>query len=266
MKYYVVSDIHGYYTLFREALEDAGFFKETEPHKLIICGDLLDRGQEAKEIVEFVLQLMREDRVILIRGNHEDLMERLVRDLEEDMLWNIVNGTSYHIHNGTWDTALQLAEMEKSYALVRPRVLAARVKASDFWQKILPATVNYFETEHYVFVHGWIPCGSNTGQTVYRSSVQYRFNPNWREASNEDFANARWYNGMEFACRRGLTLRDKTIVCGHWHTSYGHATFHHKGSEDGPDADFSPFIDDGIIAIDACTKYSGLVNCIVLED
>ena len=32
------------------------------------------------------------------------------------------------------------------------------------------------------------------------------------------------------------------------------------------DADFSPFIDDGIIALDACTAYSGFVNCVVIDD
>lgn len=37
-------------------------------------------------------------------------------------------------------------------------------------------------------------------------------------------------------------------------------------SEIGEKADFSPFYSDGIIALDACTALSGIVNCIVLED
>ena len=43
MKYYVVSDPHGYDMYLRNALEKAGFFAETKPYKLIICGDLLDK-------------------------------------------------------------------------------------------------------------------------------------------------------------------------------------------------------------------------------
>lgn len=78
VKYYVAADVHGFYTLFREALENAGFFKETEPHKLIILGDLFDRGQEAKEMQEFILKLLDEEQVILVRGNHEDLFEEMV--------------------------------------------------------------------------------------------------------------------------------------------------------------------------------------------
>lgn len=58
----------------------------------------------------------------------------------------------------------------------------------------------------------------------------------------------------------------KTIVCGHWHTSYGHSKYEHKGTEFGEDADFSPYYGPGIIAIDACTAFSGKVNCLVIED
>ena len=43
---------------------------------------------------------------------------------------------------------------------------------------------------------------------------------------------------------------NKTIVCGHWNTSYGHSKYEHKGTEFGEDADFSPYYGPGIIAID----------------
>ena len=47
MKYYITADIHGFYTEFHKALDKAGYFTDPKPHKLIIHGDLLDRGQEA---------------------------------------------------------------------------------------------------------------------------------------------------------------------------------------------------------------------------
>ena len=58
----------------------------------------------------------------------------------------------------------------------------------------------------------------------------------------------------------------KTIVCGHWHASYGHSKIHRKCTEFGPDAIFAPFNDKGIMALDACTAHSGFVNCVVIED
>lgn len=63
----------------------------------------------------------------------------------------------------------------------------------------------------------------------------------------------------------------KTIVCGHWHCSWGWShikqdrkEFPQKNQVDWKKS-FEPFIDDGIIAIDACTAYSGLCNVIVIE-
>lgn len=41
MRYYVVSDVHSYYSFLISALTEQGFFEDKEPHKLIICGGLL---------------------------------------------------------------------------------------------------------------------------------------------------------------------------------------------------------------------------------
>ncbi len=76
---------------------------------------------------------------------------------------------------------------------------------------------------------------------------------------------ARWLNGMQM-WNAGVIEKGKTIVCGHYRTSYGHSKIQGNGGEFREDADFSPFIDDGIIALDACTAYSGFVNCVVIDD
>lgn len=80
MRYYVISDIHSFYTKLKKTLTEAGFFEDKDPHKLIVCGDLFDRGSEPKELQEFILDLMEKDQVILIRGNHEDIMLDLVSE------------------------------------------------------------------------------------------------------------------------------------------------------------------------------------------
>ena len=80
-----------------------------------------------------------------------------------------------------------------------------------------------------------------------------------------DWNYARWFNGMEVA-HKGVIEPNKTIVCGHWNSSYGHSVIEGKCSEFGSDADFSPYYGKGIIALDACTAISTKVNCIVLDD
>ena len=44
MKYYITADIHGFYTEFHKVQDEAGYFTDPEPHKLIILGDIFDRG------------------------------------------------------------------------------------------------------------------------------------------------------------------------------------------------------------------------------
>ena len=73
MRYYVAADIHGFFTPFRTALEAAGYCEDDGEKKIIICGDLFDRGAEAKKVQDFVLEMLKRDQLILIRGNHEDL-------------------------------------------------------------------------------------------------------------------------------------------------------------------------------------------------
>lgn len=62
MRYYVISDVHGYYTQMKSALEKAGFFSDTTPHKLIMLGDLFDRGHEAKQLQQFYWSRMSKTR------------------------------------------------------------------------------------------------------------------------------------------------------------------------------------------------------------
>ena len=122
--------------------------------------------------------------------------------------------------------------------------------------------LNYFETDHYIFVHGWIVCEA-TGYGGQASSFKYM--SDWRNAEPIDWDFARWYNGMD-AAQMGIIEPNKTIVCGHWHCSYGHAKLECNGEEWGSSADFSPYYGNGIIAIDACTAVSGEINCIIFED
>ena len=61
MRYYVVADVYGYYTQMKSAIEKAGFFSDPTLHKLIMRGDIFDRGHEAKQVQQFVLEQMEQD-------------------------------------------------------------------------------------------------------------------------------------------------------------------------------------------------------------
>lgn len=256
MRYFVTADPHGFFTIMHDALIAQGFDEENPGHKLIVCGDLMDRGKEALKMQEYIFSLLEKDRVILIRGNHEDLMLNMIMDY-----WNAEDLDfyfSYHNSNRTIDTALQLTHMEPMDIMPSAMDLIKNVKNTPFVAKIIPSMLNYYETEHYVFVHGWIPYGVDPKDGYFVKDL--------KSATDADWAEARWENGISLAVECGVTIPDKTVVCGHWHTSFGHKLVGKIKDEFGTDEDFSPFYAKGIIALDACTSHSKKVNCIVIDD
>lgn len=249
MRYYVFSDIHGFYSLFCRALRDAGYDEDRGEKKILILGDLFDRGEEALALQEHILKLMEEDRVILIRGNHEDLFEELV---------TVDAGRPYdhHVHNGTFQTLLDLSGVKPRFGLRSGQYLAKCGRETPLYTDIIPAMRDYLETERYVFVHAWVPCRMENGRPAYDA--------NWRQADPDAWRQARWINAMDAV--RTAALPDKTVVSGHVHCSYGHCVYEHQGPEFGKDADFSPYYTPGLISIDACTAHSGKMNCLVIEE
>ena len=260
MRYYVVADVHGFYTELIAALTEKGFFEDKEPHKLIVCGDLFDRGADPRELQDFILELMEKNEIILIRGNHEDLTIELVNNIHKWMTNTIL--FTHHWSNGTVDTVLKLTGMRLQEACNNPKECARKMKNTPFFETIIPAMVDYFETKQYIFVHGWIPC-ETLGYGGRADTFYYK--EDWRDVDANEWNYARWYNGME-AAQQGVIEPGKTIVCGHWHCSYGHAKIEGKGKEWGENADYSPYYGKGIIALDACTVRSKRINCIIIEE
>ena len=163
----------------------------------------------------------------------------------------VENGISspHHRHNGTLDSVKKLIETGKD---------------EDFSQMILHHSVDYFELGNYIFVHGWIPADVLDDFPIYFARHRYYgFNKNWRNANKKDWEAARWTNGME-AASQGIIEEGKTIVCGHWHTGWGHYYWHNQGLNEYDNLDV--FREKGIIAIDACTAYSKKINVLVFDD
>ena len=247
IKYFAVSDIHSAYTPLVDALDKAGFDFYDCDHKLIICGDLFDRMSETKQVYNFIKDMADKGRLIYIRGNHEDLLEQCVKEIRMGDIPRY-----HHFSNGTVKTICQFCG-ESEWIVYDPDW---RDKICETMKPILKFInencVDYFEIGEYIFTHGYIPCFYHV--------------ENFRKAEKLDWERARWLNGMEMWTNPRCRIKGKTIVVGHWHSSWGHARIHHMCSEWCDDAIFEPFIDDGIIAIDACTAHTGKINCIVVEE
>lgn len=254
-KYFVMSDIHSFYDEMITALDLKGFDEDNPDHILVVCGDLFDRGPDAVKVFNYATKLAAESRLIYVYGNHEELLQDCVRQIR-----NKRGISRHHFTNGTFDTVVQITGMNK-YDLY-----GGLFDSNEFKEKIMPLlefiadySVDVAEIGDYVCVHGWIPCDPFSGGVP----------ENW-DTEDADWDAARWYNGMS-AWHRGAKLPGKTIICGHWHTSWGHSHLHQdrkefpqKNREDWQKS-FEIFKDEGIVAIDACTAYSGFCNCYVIE-
>ncbi len=247
-KFFVVSDVHGFYDEMLDALDNAGFDPNNEDYWLISCGDNFDRGPCPEDVMVYLKMLPRK---ILIKGNHEQL---LVECCERGY------PGSHDISNGTFGTINELGDAGSGYAFDE-----CCIRTLARTHTFLDSMVNYFETKNYVFCHGFIPvtCNDNL-PPYYRRNRSYSKMGNWRDANQYQWDDAAWLCSFDMI-DQGLGI-DKCIVAGHWHASYGRHMVEGT-SEFGPDADFSPFnYNDKLIMIDGCTAHTGKVNVLVLED
>lgn len=246
MKYFVVGDVHSYFSYLENVLNKAGFDKNNPNHFFISLGDLLDRGNMPRECLKFVLSL-DVNRRALVRGNHEDLLE------------NIVMNKTFRKRDFTNGTMSTLTKLSNVSYYEFDQMLNIITKDEDLYI-YYQSLIDFYEIEDYVFVHGWIP--KNIGS--YKD---------WRSAYIEDFYSARWTNGFDawHDMKDDEYREKKTIVCGHFHTPYGHSVYHNYGKDIMDDlklndCHFEPFVDEGIIGIDGCVALSHQMNLLTIED
>ncbi len=234
-KLFVISDIHGHYSILKSALDEAGFEKDNENHWLICCGDYFDRGNENAEVLRYFERLKR---AVLLRGNHEDLLLKLLRT-GKVLPHHRINGTMQTLENFFGKYFIDPVDNTTDFS--------GKSRTVDRICAFIEETVDYFETEHYVFVHGWLP---EKGATEEER----------RNASNEDWEKARWEKWITHY-KGNRPLLDKTLICGHVPTFCGEhlGANRKKGSAD-------IFYGNGLIALDAGTFDSKQINVLVLEE
>lgn len=261
MKIFVCSDLHSFFTPFKKELDKKGFEPNNPEHLLVVCGDVFDRGPASREMYEYLNNLTN---VILVKGNHESLMEEV---------WKRGHFEKHDINNGTLRTVVDMFEDMVTYDIHDCIKMSQKV-LEPFFSKF----VNYFETENYIFVHGWIPCEkfTNLDKPWYLQEKELKYNADWRNCNDVEWESARWINGINAGYINKVLEPGKTIVCGHWHCSYGHYfKALKKALKNGTDIEheefdstaiWKPFKAKGIIAIDRCTAHTNECNVLVLED
>lgn len=308
-KYFISSDIHSFYDEWMKALKDNGFDLDNPEHILIVCGDIFDRGTKPLEVYEFLKNLPKERR-ILIRGNHELLLRDLViRGYAEQH--DKTNGTvdtvfrflgkglsereliKEHYKNNLkilnkYDKDMSILDIyaTKEWEDEQDRygkILFNVYKHNDKVKEVLnwifsDEWVYYYETKNHVFVHSFIPIDySKSTFDMYYNPIKTveNFREDWRNATDTEWEDAAW--GCPYGRYLSLLykhydrLDNKTLVCGHWHTSdfYNNLDFkddkkHHLTIDTNPIYQSTKY--KHLIGLDACTAISGTVNVLVLSE
>lgn len=229
-KIFAVSDLHGHYTELKKALDETGFDSENVAHLLVVCGDCFDRGRENRAVFDYLRSIQNK---VIVRGNHEDILERV-------LLRGQLGRFDYI--NGTDQTILDFFGRLDEYDETKKGELLSFLRDQR----------DYFETKNYLFVHGWIPLDFSNDDVTIPSD--------FRKKGKDSWETARELSWME-CYAKGLTLPDKTIVCGH-----RAACLAYRFDKNRYYDDYSIFRGEGVVAIDPCAVQSHTINVFCVED
>jgi serine/threonine protein phosphatase 1 len=135
---FAIGDIHGCLDKLVSLMEtvDVDLSRDT----LVFMGDYIDRGPHSREVVDYLLDLKaRSDKVIFLKGNHEEMLE------------DYVNGTNslMFVANGGEATILSYRKSGGQQEEMIPEAHMA------FFQNLQ----NFYETKDYFFVHAGLRPG-----------------------------------------------------------------------------------------------------------
>ena len=154
---YAVGDVHGRLDLFRKLLKqleaDAG--SQKCPTRIILLGDLIDRGPHSMQMLELARRMQRQnsDRLVVLGGNHEDmLLASAEGNAEAQRLWLRNGGDATLMSYG-----LDPSEFARLTPRERGRTLEQRVGVDTLvWLEALPSACR---SGDYFFCHAGIRPG-----------------------------------------------------------------------------------------------------------
>ncbi len=234
MRSFVVGDIHGDAEQLERLLERIPY--DPQGDELIFLGDYVDRGPDAKRVVEIVMDLVERGggRTIALRGNHEAMM---LAALEGEQL-------ARWILNGGGTTVLSYGGSIEAEESDEGEVIEVDFDLPDEHVRFVESLPYWYENEHAIYVHAGLSAGRSSDQLVF---------PHPREQDPETLLWSRdprfwrWYAG-------------KRIVFGHSSTVWMRAVL---GEEDGG---AGVWMTDSLVALDTgCGKSpTGVLTCLEL--
>ncbi|MBW4010596.1 MULTISPECIES: metallophosphoesterase family protein [Moraxella] len=171
-KIYAIGDVHGCNSLLIKLL---AAINPQKHDTVIFLGDVIDRGEDSKGVLDTIIQYQSICQVILIQGNHEEMMLGAVQEKEYLKYWLKFGGI----------------ETLQSFDVVISQQGLRQIPYEYY--KLLKSSLPYHETENFIFTHATplphLPINQQTDE-----GLRWRFIPP---------------DGQE------RHISGKTIICGH---------------------------------------------------
>lgn len=163
---YVVGDIHGCFPQLKALVKL--ILKKDKMAQFIFLGDYVNKGDNTKRVIDFLIDLNEKNECVFIRGNHEQLMLDAKNSFKEFEVWNYAGGFS--------------------------TLLSYRVKNQTHWAEHIPKehwkflkhTKWYFQLEDKAFIHGCLdielPIDSQSLDTlIWKKNKDPKKHPDFKE-------------------------------------------------------------------------------------
>jgi serine/threonine protein phosphatase 1 len=110
VRLFAISDIHGCFRTFYELVVKIIDLKKTD--RLILLGDYIDRGEQSREVIDFIIDLKKKGfDVTPLMGNHEQMLVDTYYDSGVLPLWLMNSGMSTLLSFGIQD----IREVDEEY-------------------------------------------------------------------------------------------------------------------------------------------------------
>lgn len=254
-KYYFISDIHSYYDEMIAALKDFEYDENDPNSKLIVLGDIFDRGTQAIQTYQYLKRLTDEGKAIVLYGNHHKFLIDFLEGTDKSAFnynYNGLNETLADFWHRTMPFESYLLfeyvdnDIDDAYAKFA-KVCSRDIK-KEFpdllpWLKSMP---RYFETNETIATHGALDLECKD----WHFPEKTRHNLRGWDALDFDDGN--------FILQKNTT--GKRVIVGHFGT--GHLRQKHNL---GDKEDYSILhTKDNKYFIDGCTAYTHKVNVLVV--
>lgn len=139
-----IGDIHGCYAKLVRLMEKVKL--DPEKDRLVFMGDYIDRGDQSREVVEYLIELKKQlPASVFLLGNHEHMLLEYLAG---------TNSNPPFLYNGGQKTLEGYFGTDALFSLQDPQMVFP-LEHLEFFNSLKP----YYEVNDYIFVHAGLRDG-----------------------------------------------------------------------------------------------------------